>query len=768
MLEDKEEFSLVLAALLHDVGKIKQRDVINEKHATLGCKFIVELSNIEYDVRRLSSELVKFHHTDVNNADTLSDREKELLRILKSADRDSASHDRDDRDPNEFREDPRMHNIFQYVNLEQDLHEDGKPIGNSMFPLITLESLLSSKFSKSTRKLSLSDISYANLYNALRKNVSEIRLSERFSFISTLDSILLNYTTFVPSAFFYSQPNISLYHHLRLTAAMASVKYRRFLSGQDDDKAILIMGSVSGIQDYIFSKMLSEGVDDKATKRLRGRSFMVRLITDSVVSYILELFKLYQFNVIWEKSDGFLIMLEYTEDNVKKLEEIREMVELGIEKMNRGPRIFISWKNISLAELGKREDNYFSDIISDLTTDLNIRKRKIISGSMRRQWELIAGVESNFRKICKFCGRNEIVKEERCKGCLSEEDIGEKLVKIDALSKYNGSEGEVVFRYGNYVVSYSLQEDIKASEIIKINSFDYKHYNGSYRTILQGNFSPIAGGSVESINNLLCQSRKEIKRCLYLGIAKTDVDNMGLLMTLGIRPLTLSRYASISALMSVFFSVVANNIAREHHIYLIYAGGDDLSAMGSATDVIMFTISLRTAFTDWVRNKQITLSAGLEITDSHFPVRKGVELATDALDEAKSATDKNSLHVFGLTLPWEMMDTLEETTEKINRLLVSSAQSRATLGRSFPSVLLALDAENPYNNKAVRGKRVRIPDAYLTYYLKRNAKGVDKTKIDLLVSDISNSKIFRYIRFIAYSLIIELRRKEYESRQKLS
>ena len=763
--EDREELSLALAAILHDVGKIRQRDVITENHASLGHKFMLELYNIQEDVRKLSSELVRFHHTDPQKA-ILNDREKELLKILQLSDWNSASHDRDDRDPAEFRDDPRMHNIFQYVNTDPERDYGGKPNGQSMFPLITMESLISSHFSTRSGNISPADLSYRKLYSDLLQESAAVKFSDPFSFLSTLDSILLNYTSFVPSAFYYSQPNISLYDHLRLTASMAIVRYRRNKQGKDDNQAILVMGDVSGIQDYIFSHMVSEGVDDKATKRLRGRSFMVRLMTDSVVSYIMDTFKLYRFNVIWEKSDGFLIMMEYNDENLKRLESVRTEIELGFERLNRGPRMFIAWDEVSLDDLGDRKNNPFSDIIAGLASSLNSRKRKLLSNSMMDHWDEISGLDSEPKRICRFCGRGEVKQQDRCSGCLSEESLGDQLVKRDTLSRYAGNEGEISFHYGSYATSYSLQEDPNALEVISINRFDKKHSYRSERTILQGNYSPrTRDGSVESINTILCGNRENIKRCLYLGIAKIDVDNMGLLMTQGIRPLTMSRYASISGLMSAFFSVIANSIAAEYGVYLIYAGGDDISAMGPATDMMEFTYSLRKAFGNWVRNDQITLSTGLEVVDSNYPVRKGIDLAEDALERAKSNPGKNSLHVFGLTIPWGAMGDLENVSNRIEQLIISKDQSVSVLGRSFPSVLLDLDSENPYIDSDVRGRRIRIPDSYLTYYINRNARRISDAERDRLVSEISDSRVFRYIRFVAYSLIIKLRRYEYVSKQ---
>ncbi|MEM0133959.1 MAG: type III-A CRISPR-associated protein Cas10/Csm1 [Thermoplasmatales archaeon] len=765
---EKREFALAVAALLHDIGKVAQRYTPGKTHASLGQRFVNNLPNLDKDVRDLASILVGEHHLHDLGKSSLDPEDRELLAILQDADRKSASHDRDDRDPEEFKDDPKMHNIYEYVSLSEE------PARKSQrtFSLVTVESPIRVKNGKDP--LTFNDITYQKVWDDLEREVSKLSSRDYRGFFDSLDSILMNYLTFVPSAFYYSEPNVTLYDHLRLTAAIAICEYRSGKTGNDGN-VLFVMGEVSGIQQYIFNYMVSESADDRATKRLRGRSFVVRLITDSVVSLIMDRLRIFRFNVVWEKTDGFLIVMDSSPSNKELLDRIRGEVELGLFEFGRGPSLTVSWKEMSIASMEHSENDAFRKVLNSLVTEIGTRKRKPLVDTMKTTWQHISVIEHPPGKICRFCGLSHITREDRCTHCKNEERIGEALVQNGKIRLRNDDGGFLTLKYGSSLYSYYFAgepaED--AGEVVYVNSFDHSDSRYKSRTILQGNFSPSTGNSVLPLNDLLCSSRVEGERCLYLGIAKTDVDNMGLIVTEGLVPLTLSRYASLSGLTSIFFSVIINSIANANNVYVIYSGGDDVSAMGEATSILDFSISVRNAFSQWVRNDQVTLSTGIALTDHSFPVRKGMEIASKNLENAKRC-DKNSLGIFDLAIQWKGAEELMAVSARITHLLSEDGGYTPRLGRSFPSVLLSLDEENPYSEGAFsapvagmkRKVRVRIPDSYIFYYLRRNLARSNENEVRQLTSLISGKEVFSNIRFVAYSAIVNLRRDEYGKQKK--
>ncbi|MEM0135191.1 MAG: type III-A CRISPR-associated protein Cas10/Csm1 [Thermoplasmatales archaeon] len=762
---EKREFALALAAILHDIGKVAQRFTPKETHASLGQAFVKNLPNLDTDIRDLVSKLVGEHHLDDIGKSSIEPENRDLLVILQDADRKTASHDRSDRDRDEYREDPKMYNIFEYVSIEGGPPKPSK----SKFSLITMETPVTVR-SNSKEPLGFNDLSYQKIWSDLKKEISEISQRDYRKFFDALDSILMNYLTFVPSAYFYSEPNITLYDHLRLTAALAVSEFRNKEDGSDET-LLFIMGEASGIQNYIFRYVVSESADDKATKRLRGRSFVVRLVTDSVVSFIIDRFNLYRFNVVLEKADGFLVVLNSSKVNIEKLEGIRRDVENGILEFGRGLTIAMSWKQMPLENMESEKNQEFRKVLDTLSQEISTRKRKLLDSSIQSIWDNIFEIEpSRDKRICHFCGYAHAEVDNRCKQCKNEELIGEKLVKKGKLLLRRSEGGFLTLRYGEMVYSYLFVDDgvDEPGDIIYINEFDHSRNRSGGRTILQGNYSPSKDNEVVSLNDVLCPKKESMKRCFYLGVAKTDVDNMGIIVTEGLDPLTLSRYASLSFLMSAFFSVIANQIAEHYDVYIIYSGGDDLSVMGEATAMVDFSMTLRNAFSQWVRNEQITLSSGVSIIDHLFPVRKGIEMAEDNLKNVKATKSKNALGIFDQTIPWNKLADLMNAVDKITGLLSKKNNENSRIGRSFPYVLLELDKENPYNSRfssepsPERGKRIRVPDSYLFYYLRRNLSKQYEGQAMQLTRDIAKEEIFANIKFVAYNVIIRLRRGEYE------
>ncbi len=767
--DEKMEYALAVASILHDIGKVAQRFTPGKTHAYLGQMFVNDLPNLNGDFKSLILKLVGDHHVHNLEESTLEPQYRELLQILQYADRKSASHDREDLDPKEFREDPKMHNIYEYVTFSND---PPKKYGKS-FDLIKLES--SVEIRENEDPLVFNDITYNEIHKNLKDEISKISTRDPKQFFDALDSVLKNYLTFVPSAFYYSEPNITLYDHLRLTAALATSEYRARKAGGDKN-LLFIMGDASGIQKYIFNYMVSESADDKATKRLRGRSFVVRLVTDSIVSLIMQRLSLYRYNVIWEKSDGFLIVTNASPENKEKLSHIREEVEEGLIEFNRGLSFALAWTDMPIDSIDDMTKDSFRGVLNSLAAEISTRKKKILDNLMKSKWQSIGVVDNGPGKICRFCGLFHVEEDNRCRACKVEEDIGEALVKTGKVYKRYDSKGILKFRYGTFNISYDFSDVYEdgSCETLLVNNFDLaqqkgviRQENGATRTILQGNYSPAENNRIITLNKMLCKEDRSVGRCLYLGLAKIDVDNMGLMVTEGIDRLTLSKYASLSGLTSIFFSTIVNSIAKKYNVYIIYAGGDDLTAMGEATSMMKFSMAVRNAFSQWVRNKEITLSTGMALTDHSFPVRRGMEIASENLERVKKTDRKNGLGIFDLVIPWERVKDLNDLSDEIVKLVSNDSGRDSMLGREFPMILISLDKENPYREgifdktgKGDRKVKVRIPDSYIFYYLKRNLAIKDENKVRDLTNRISRKEVFSYIRFVAYNAIVNLRRNE--------
>ncbi len=122
-----------------------------------------------------------------------------------------------------------------------------------------------------------------------------------------------------------------------------------------------------------------------------------------------------------------------------------------------------------------------------------------------------------------------------------------------------------------------------------------------------------------------------------------DLDSLGLVMRTGLaertpaeRKYTISRIASLSRLLDHFFSGTVPILAQKHNVYLVYAGGDDLFAVGSWIAMLDFVTDVRWTFDRFVcENRNLTLSCGIAIAKPHFPIDRAAEEAGRMEEVAK-------------------------------------------------------------------------------------------------------------------------------------
>ncbi|WMT49746.1 MAG: type III-A CRISPR-associated protein Cas10/Csm1 [Thermoplasmatales archaeon] len=799
MQQDKDEEVLVLASLLHDIGKVKVRHDNNKNHAEHGYDMLMEIaeSSPNKDFMKRVADLVKYHHTKPENTG-LADKDKELLRILKDADCKSAAHERDDRDAPVQKDGPYLDKMSTYLSLK-DLKQT-KP-NRTHFYVQSEQDMLKILEGKSGNS------GYKQLDEDIVKEIKQLN-GDRFSqYIGSINSVLRNKTSFLPSAFYYSNPNIPLYDHLKISGALAICIYRSMKS--ENSKFMLIRTDMSGIQDYIFKYFRSEQADEKGTRRIRGRSLRVSLTTRVIVQYIVDELNLYDLNVVWLNSDGSLIIAPYSDENEQKLKEIRKNVGQYFIDHDRGITCAIEWnvgdydiipavkkdQNNENEDL-ETEDSNFRIFMDELMGKVNMVKR-------RSYYEQISsGLQDFFVekeiKPCWSCGLNNGNNDGKCDECIREEEIGLYIVKkFDSIILQRNDlgqyEGDLNFGFGNYVYSFSFMKpmgDLKSGRILYINNYPehLKDFQIPWEIFMIGNYAPTkeeGKGGLLTINDMLKINKEKEKtnsiqgtengnissneedlkvggvasprKSSYLGIFKADIDNMGTLISSGFPRLTLPSYACLSRQITTFFTVKVNQIASTQRIYLVYSGGDDISALGPIDKVIEFSRILNSEFRKWMENDEITFSAGIATTHAKFPLRRGIDLAEEELAKSKSniynGIVKNSITVFETTMNWEVFEEMTKFKEQM-QMKITGVDSN--VGKNFLQRLLKMDENNPYKGGSLKGKDLNFPDHTVYYYLQRNWRGNDAERMEFM-KEIVKKERYRFIRYPATYILLQER-----------
>lgn len=185
---------------------------------------------------------------------------------------------------------------------------------------------------------------YAGLWRGFAQKGGDIPEALRKDWplwLDAFDTLWLTFAQAVPAAAGKAaKPDVSLYDHAKVSAALAAALWRwcegtGFLqkAGAQDVKAalhdepafLLIQGDFFGIQNFIFSG--ASETNKKAAKMLRGRSFYVSLLTEACAVRIMDALALPPTSQLMNAAGKFLIVAPNTEDVRTKLEAVRREVE---------------------------------------------------------------------------------------------------------------------------------------------------------------------------------------------------------------------------------------------------------------------------------------------------------------------------------------------------------------------------------------------------------------------------------------------------------
>ena len=205
------------------------------------------------------------------------------------------------------------------------------------------------------------------------------------------------YTQAIPSATAFNiRPDVSLYDHSRVAAAMATALWRyhherketdavtaKELKAQEksweDKKFLLVQGDFFGIQDFIFA---SGGETNKrAAKLLRGRSFYVSLLSECAALKVLDVLDLPSTSQVINAAGKFMIVAPNTTETLKKLLDVQHELDQWFLKQSWGQAgVGLAWTAASCNDFrrGKagRKDSPYKALIKKLFEQLEVIKNQ--------------------------------------------------------------------------------------------------------------------------------------------------------------------------------------------------------------------------------------------------------------------------------------------------------------------------------------------------------------------------------------------------------
>jgi CRISPR-associated protein Csm1 len=776
----KETYKVALAALIHDIGKVMQRakepikdrlkgqesifckftkGYYSYKHSLYTAQFIEEYLNYIFDEEFLKASAK--HHIP----------ETDLEKIIARADWLSAGMDRREHEDISDEEvkrynyiNTRLYSVFRNINIGKEYNS--VDYYYDLIPLEISERIFPIEEENVKRDTEYSVKEYKSLLEKIYQEFKRIDIKKPIEEIyNEIHGILERYTTFIPSSTM-EYPDISLFDHLKTTAAIATCLYELHNLQENKEKEFLLLeGDVSGIQEFIFKIVEGEETKKNIAKSLRGRSVYINVLIDFVSKYIVKKLGFTISNILYCGGGKFQILLPNTNRIKEALKEIEREIQFYLYDTYK-TEIGLVLAYIEIGEQG----------ISNYAESLDKIHDKMYEAKKRKLLNIININKNNFfirtdrpNSVCKYCHMNEGKgKEKICDECDIHIQLGGnfvtnriKYVVYDFENEVSNSDIKIQFgKLGTVHFFNRLPQNIKAFLVENVNNTGE---NGRLKFV--GNTVAIKTDGVASFNDIGKFSEGDNK----IGVLKMDIDNLGTIFSRGLpkKNRSISRISTLSRMIGLFFSGYINKLCQdlyqeyitetkdyhqdiENIFYINYSGGDDLLLIGPWDWTMRLALKIRKKLNEFVcRNPNITLSAGIYICDSKTPIRITSEEAERYLEMAKNSEEKNAVCVYENVLNWFGINSLEKALEDSSIYKKWLSNKEISRGLIY-NIMLASKNINSKNNRHDLDLIPRI-----AYSLSRNVSNKEIRNIllkKLITSRVEDSEL----EFVKIPLMVTL------------
>jgi CRISPR-associated protein Csm1 len=472
--------------------------------------------------------------------------------------------------------------------------------------------------------------------------------------VETLVYVLRSVATFVPAAVYgVKTPDTSLYAHSLLAAALASTGGRFVLVGLD----------VGKIQEY----MKRAGMTKGAMSILRGRSLMINLLQRVAARWLIDQVNrriggdvATWANVLLDTGGEVLLILPYVEGLEELLQELeRRVVEdtegvLTLYAASVGP---YSLKDLRTSgepagqletepPAASEKKKGFKDLVGQLEKKIAERKMRYVDYAARV--DKVSNAKSQHAQysfhngVCKFCGRPAEIRREKlldnaeiCDMCSREFKAGKATRDLKVLAIAKGVApspdrfgpdhchtawftflGHVVYVIGGPLCGASdavrmvagLGRSLSAYLVNSPSEFICEIDEMGYGFVFTNQYMPAENDEVKSL--------EAVGR--YAVFLKADANEMGKRKARASeRPSLLATFATT---VSMSYELYPALLALKHRdgigdIFVVYAGGDDLTLAGDLS-----ALKYIAKVAEYAERWGFRTAVGLKIDDPYLPI----------------------------------------------------------------------------------------------------------------------------------------------------
>ncbi|MBR2742263.1 MAG: type III-A CRISPR-associated protein Cas10/Csm1 [Clostridia bacterium] len=668
---------LTLGCLMHDVGKLCFRAGESGNHSASGHAFLKKAWQ-GYSPGE-APDCVRWHHaSELREAGPAADS---LAYIAYAADNIAAAADRRAAEESgRFERYLPLSPVFTHLNGEHDglalsaMPQDG-----------TLRMPVSSE-------IRLTAGQYGEICRELEAQLRTLPPEEEW--VNSILGVLESLTSSVPSSTNTAEsPDVSLYDHMKITAAVAScmalylydssvTDYRTALFEKEKEfrakKAFLLYSAdFSGIQTFIFT-VSTKG----ALRSLRSRSFFLELTMEHYIDELLTACGVSRANLLYSGGGHCYLLLPNTD-------EVKRRIEAWNDRFNGwladefGLSLYLAdgYTECSADELtnSPAEDSPYQAMFGRVSRA--VAKKKLHRYSAQRIIEMNRTKEELSGRECRVCGRTDhLIRGEDgsdlCRWCSTFERLSSKIqntgVYLVLCGEEKGADYTLPTYYGE--AAFFFTDEPSARRALREEKPVLRVYtkNVSYAGLRYSTRLYVCDYAKSNSMEELAMHSQGIRR---LAVCRMDVDDLGQAFVSGFesksgataserrRFVTISRTAAFSRQMSLFFKLYLKALLNGSYkgqsalaVAVVYSGGDDVFLVGAWNDVLEAARRIRSALKEYACGA-LTISGGVGLFDDHYPIRLAAEETGALEDEAKQNPGKDSVSLFaqgsGNTYTWE-------------------------------------------------------------------------------------------------------------------
>lgn len=519
--------------------------------------------------------------------------------------------------------------------------------------------------------------------------------------LQTLIFLLKKYAFYLPAN--KDLDYVSAFEHIKIRASLAQC-YTLAKNENQETPFLMLCADISGIQNFIYNIASS-----KAGKSLKGRSFYLQLLMDSIIQKILThndidlhighqvyasggkaylllpntekvrkaidaLEKEIEQKIWQEHKESLYVILSYLPFNENNLENVGESIykklgDISAEKKSQ------KYKNL----FSKQFSNFFNVIKEDfsnpkkttcaVTGEIIDKKKETLLNDKEEKEEKQVWVKANVKEQIEIAddlkdlnfyvtyqGKKEPSKKSKY--------YAFEPSKLEIFHYLKDKEDDLLDEYFKVSNLHSLKNSLVQS----VNNTDFlnqiKGFNASYGfTFYGGNEQPLnKENKPKNFEELAGYENENDKGKGFhkLGVLRMDVDGMGGVFATGMKGMPLSAFSTISAHLDIFFAGYLNKIRESDYfkdnIMILYSGGDDIFAIGKWDKIILFSAQISQQFKKFVNHREkISISGGIAIANAKYPISKFAQDAGDAEHNAKhfNNNQKNAICFLDETISWD-------------------------------------------------------------------------------------------------------------------